>query len=55
MINVWARTLPELEDIFKKNGFPRYRAKQLRDYLYKRFIFDFTEMKQLAKGLENGL
>ncbi|MGP1543056.1 MAG: radical SAM protein, partial [Dialister pneumosintes] len=55
MINVWARTLPELEDIFKKNGFPRYRAKQLRDYLYKRFIFDFTEMKQLPKGLREWL
>ena len=51
MINIWAKTLPELEDILVRGGFQKFRAKQLRDYLYKRFVFDFSEMKQLPANL----
>lgn len=55
MYNIWARTLPELETFITEGGFPKYRAKQIRDYLYKRFVFDFDEMKQLPKDLREWL
>jgi 23S rRNA (adenine2503-C2)-methyltransferase len=55
MINIWAKTLPELEKIVTDGGFPRYRARQLRDYLYKRFVFDFSEMKQLPANMREWL
>lgn len=55
MINIWAKTLPELEDILVRGGFQKFRAKQLRDYLYKRFVFDFSEMKQLPANLRDWL
>ena len=55
MINIWAKTLPELEDILVQGGFQKFRAKQLRDYLYKRFVFDFSEMKQLPANLREWL
>ena len=55
MINIWAKTLPELEDILVRGGFQKFRAKQLRDYLYKRFVFDFSELNRLPANLTEWL
>lgn len=44
-----------LEDIVRGGGFPRFRAKQIMDYLYKRHIVDFAEMLQLPKNLRDWL
>lgn len=54
-INLWGKTLPELQEQFVKNGFPKYRAKQLHDYLYKRNVFSFENMLQLPKDLRTWL
>ena len=50
--NIWGLNLQELETWVVGNGFPRFRAKQLRDYLYKRHIFHlkiFPENARLVK------
>ncbi len=45
--NLWGHNLAEMEEWVQKAGFPKFRAKQIQDYLYKRYIFSFDEMKQL--------
>lgn len=30
--NIWGHTLAETEDWIVRNGFPRFRAKQIQDY-----------------------
>lgn len=52
---LWGKTLTEIEEWLLKNNFPKYRAKQIHDYLYKRFVFDFNEMSQLPKDLREWL
>ena len=42
--NIWGADLQEIEKWLVENKFPKYRAKQLIDYLYKRLIFSFDQM-----------
>lgn len=53
--NIWGLNLQELETWVVGNGFPRFRAKQLRDYLYKRYIFHFDEMTQFSQKMRDWL
>lgn len=53
--NVWGHTLPEMEKWVVSKGFPKFRAKQLQDYLYRRFVFDFSEMSQFPLSMRNTL
>lgn len=53
--NIWGLNLQELETWVVGNGFPRFRAKQLRDYLYKRHIFHFDEMTQFSQKMRDWL
>lgn len=49
--NIWGKTLPEIEEWTVQHGFPRYRAKQVSDYMYHRGIYSFSEMKQLPQAM----
>lgn len=53
--NIWGHTLPEMEEWVVSMGFPKFRAKQLQDYLYRRYIYDFSEMKQLPGAMRDVL
>lgn len=53
--SLWGMTRAELEALLTGAGFPKFRAKQLCDYLYKRFVYDFSEMKQLPQNLRDWL
>ena len=53
--NIWGMELQEIEKWVMENKFPKYRAKQLRDYLYKRFIFSFDQMTQLPLDMRTWL
>lgn len=54
-LNLWGLTLQEMEEWLFKNSFPKFRAKQLCDYLYKRHIFNFEDMKQFPQLLRDWL
>ena len=43
-------TLRELEKDFLDLGEPRYRAKQVFEWLYKKGVSDFGRMKNLPSG-----
>ena len=53
--NIWGLNLQEIETWVVENGFPCFRAKQLRDYLYKRHIFHFDEMTQFPQKMRDWL
>ena len=48
-------TKPELEEIFKEMGEPRFRSKQVYDWLWKRGARTFDEMTSLSKKLRQTL
>ena len=49
--NVWGMPLAALQDLLTAAGFPKFRAKQLQDYLYRRRVYDFSAMLQLPQSL----
>lgn len=51
MIELLGLSLIELENILQGHNIPKYRAKQIFDYIYKRGIFDIEDMIQLPKDL----
>lgn len=53
--NLWGHTLPEMETWIVSKGFPKFRAKQIQDYLYRRHVYDFQEMKQLPGTMRDFL
>jgi 23S rRNA m2A2503 methyltransferase len=53
--NVWGHPLKETEQFFQEGGFPRFRAKQLHDYLYKRYVYDFAQMTQFPAAMRDWL
>lgn len=53
--NVWGHSLEETEAFLAEGGFPRFRAKQLHDYLYKRYIYDFSQMTQFPAAMRSWL
>lgn len=52
--NVWGHPLKETEQFFQEGGF-RFRAKQLHDYLYKRYVYDFAQMTQFPAAMRDWL
>jgi 23S rRNA (adenine2503-C2)-methyltransferase len=44
-------TQPELEEIFKGMGEPKFRAKQVYEWLWKKGAHSFEEMTNLSKNL----
>lgn len=50
-----ALTLGELQEFLAQGSFPKFRAKQLMDYIYKRHISDFNEMLQFPEGMREWL
>ena len=55
MIELLGKSLEELQSIFKTHNIQKFRAKQLIDYIYHRYIFDFEEMTQYPKELRQWL
>ncbi len=51
MIELLGKSLQELQDIFQEHKIQKFRAKQLMDYIYYRYIFDFSMMDQFPKDL----
>lgn len=51
MIELLGKSLTELQSIFESYKIPKFRAKQLIDYIYHRHIFVFAEMEQFPKSL----
>lgn len=51
MLNIRHLSLPELEDVFAKEGEPRFRAKQVYEWIWKKQVGDFEEMTNLGKPL----
>lgn len=54
-IDLWGKTLAELTALIADAGFPKFRARQIHDYLYKRFVYRFEDMKQLPLPLRTWL
>lgn len=51
MIELLGKNLTELQAVITEAKFPRFRAKQIMDYIYKRYVFDFADMQQLPGEL----
>lgn len=49
MINLFGKTLSELTDIVTDESLPKFTAKQIADWLYKKNIDSIDEMTNLAK------
>ena len=48
-------TLQEWEEILKQWGEPKFRAKQIFDWLHKKQITEIDEMTNISKGLREKL
>ena len=55
MIELLGKSLEELQSIFKTHNIQKFRAKQLIDYIYHRYVFDFQDMTQFPKELRQWL
>lgn len=53
--DIRALGLPELEMVFKTEGMPSYRAKQIYEWLWKKSAGSFAEMTNLSLDLRNWL
>ena len=47
--NIRKLTLDELEDFFKENDMPTFRAKQVYEWLWKKSVSSFDEMRNVSK------
>ena len=54
-IRLTGKTKKELEEFFLALGEPKFRAKQLFEWLYDKRVFDFNEMKNFPKALRKKL
>ena len=54
MTDLKCMTLPELEALFKQDGLPKFRAKQVYRWLH-RGVVSFSEMSDLSKDLREKL
>ena len=55
MIELLGKSLPQLQEIFVTHKIQKFRAKQLMDYIYHRYVFDFDKMEQFPKNLRTWL
>ena len=49
------QTVEELAENLKSNNFPSFRAKQIMDWLWKKNVGSFEEMKNIGKNLQEFL
>ncbi len=49
--NVWGMSSSAMQEFLTGAGFPKFRAKQLQDYLYRRGVYNFDDMLQLPQNL----
>ena len=54
-IDIKSMNITELEDLLKKLGEPKFRAKQIIDWLHAKQVDSFEEMTNLSKGLREKL
>ena len=47
--NIRTLTLAELKDFFKEKDMPTFRAKQVYEWLWKKSVFSFEEMRNVSK------
>lgn len=55
MENLFGKTLPELTELVVSMGLPKFRGKQLADWLYKKSVTDFGDMQNLPKDMREKL
>ena len=55
MENIFGRTLPELTELAVSLGMPKFRGKQLAEWLYKKSVTDFAAMQNLPKDFRSKL
>ncbi len=55
MNNLRSYTLPELETILVKLGEPKFRAKQVYEWIWKKYAGDINDMTNLSKDLRTKL
>ena len=54
-IDIKSMNITELEDLLKELGEPKFRAKQIFDWLHAKQVDSFEEMTNLSKGLRENL
>ncbi len=52
---IYGQTLEEIESFLKANGQPKFRGKQITDWLYKKRVRTWAEMTNLSKALRSML
>ena len=50
-MNIYAYTLKELEEYLVDNGFKKYNATQIIEWIYEHKVYDFNKMTNLSKKL----
>ena len=50
-MNIYDFTLKELEDYLVENGFKKYNATQIIEWIYEKKVYDFNKMTNLSKKL----
>lgn len=50
-MNIFDYTLEDLENILVKNGFKKFNAIQISDWIYGKKVYDFNKMTNLSKAL----
>lgn len=55
MENLFGKTLQELTEMLVAWGMPKFRGKQLADWMYKKSITDFNAMQNLPKDMREKL
>ena len=55
MRNIYDLSLNELEDYFVGIGDKKFRATQIYEYLYKKRVNTFDDMKNIGKSIVNHL
>jgi len=53
--NLFGKTLPELQKIVVKLGFQKFVAKQIAEWMYKKRVHSFEEMRNLSKPTQEKL
>ena len=51
MRSIYGLSLKELEDFFTSNGYKKFKAKQVYDWLYKKRVKSFNEMHNVSKNV----
>ena len=50
-MNIYEYTLKELENYLVENGFKKYNATQIIEWMYEKKVYDFNKMTNLSKKL----